>query len=409
MMKSSIKAAAAALVAMFSVAVQALERYQLDLAPPATKIAEEISGLHHYVMGVCLVIFIFVFVWMAYSILKHRKSVGHTPAQFHENTTVEIIWTVIPFIIVVALAVPATRIVVAMKDTSNAEITVKATGVQWKWAYDYLKGEGEGISFVSNLSTPRSMIDDKNNGTDSSAERAKNEFYLREVDQALVVPVNTKIRVITTAADVIHAWYVPEFGVKQDAIPGFVRDAWFRAERVGTFRGQCAELCGKDHAFMPIVVEVKSKEDYAAWVKAKKKELGLDTQVVAAAATGTATDAAPAVAQDPNKVWQLADLKANGEKIFAQNCAACHQLTGKGIPGTFPALDGSKVVNGVPELQISTVLKGVVKNGTPTAMASWAKLSDVELASVITYTKNSWGNATGQVVQPKQVAALRGK
>jgi cytochrome c oxidase subunit 2 len=408
MMKSSIKAAAAALVATTSATAQALEKNQLDLAPPATRIAEEISGLHHYVMGVCIAIFIFVFVWMAYSIFKHRKSVGHVPAQFHENTTVEIVWTVIPFIIVVALAVPATRIVVAMKDTSNADITIKATGVQWKWAYDYLKGEGEGIALVSNLSTQRSMIDDKNNGTDASAERAKNEFYLREVDQPLVVPVNSKIRIITTAADVIHAWYVPEFGVKQDAIPGFVRDTWFRAEKIGTFRGQCAELCGKDHAFMPIVVEVKSKEDYAAWVKAKNKEQGREVQV-AAASSGTATDAAPAVADDPNKVWQLAELKVNGEKIFAQNCAACHQLTGKGLPPTFPALDGSKVVNAAPEQQISTVLKGVARNGVPTAMASWARLSDVELASVITYTKNSWGNTTGQVVQPKQVAALRGK
>lgn len=355
-----------------------------SLPTPVTRIAHEIYDLHTYVMVVCVLIFLFVFVWMAYAIVKHRKSAGHQPAQFHESTTVEIVWTVIPFLIVVALAVPATKTVVAMKDTSNAELTVKATGYQWKWGYDYLKGEGEGIGFLSNLATPAEQI-----GSPGHAPTAaRSDEYLIEVDQPLVVPVDTKVRLILTANDVIHSWMVPAFGVKQDAIPGFVRDTWFKAEKVGTYRGQCAELCGKDHAFMPVVVEVKSRADYLKWVEAKHKEMA-------------------AKLDDPNKTWDLAELEARGEKVFAQNCVACHQVSGKGIPGVFPALDGSKIVLGAPEEQIKVVLHGVVRDGKQTAMVSWKQLSDVELASVITYTKNAWGNKLGKAVQPSEVAALR--
>ncbi len=355
-----------------------------NLAPPVTRIAQDIYDLHTYVMVVCVLIFLFVFAWMAIAIVKHRKSRGHPPAQFHESTTVEIVWTIIPFVIVVALAVPATKTVVAMKDTSNAELTIKATGTQWKWGYDYLKGEGEGIAFYSMLATPSAQI----GGPGTPPTEARGANYLIEVDQPLVVPVNTKVRVITTATDVIHAWMVPAFGVKQDAIPGFVRDTWFKAEKVGTYRGQCAELCGKDHAFMPIVVEVKSKEDYSAWVAAKHKEMA-------------------AKLDDPNKVWTLADLSARGEQVFKDNCVACHQVDGRGIPGTFPALDGSKIVLGPSEEQIRTVLNGVVRDGRQTPMVSWRKLSDVELAAVITYTKNAWSNRVGREVQPRDVAALR--
>ncbi|HEU4622090.1 MAG TPA: cytochrome c oxidase subunit II [Burkholderiaceae bacterium] len=393
-------AVAATFAALFAgllwVPAQAVQsRY--NFAPPASKLAEEIHWLHNYVFVWCLLIAFFVFAWMLIAIVKYRKSNGHKAAQFHESTTVEIIWTIVPFLIVVALAVPATKAVVAMKDTTGAELTVKATGYQWKWGYEYLKGEGEGIAFLSNLATPREQIE----GDAQKEARLNNKTYLLEVDQPLVVPVGTKVRVITTANDVIHSWYVPAFAVKQDAFPGFVRDVWFRAEKTGTFRGQCAELCGKEHAFMPIVVEVKSKEDYAQWVVAKKKELGISDKPVVAGPAGPK----PVSPEDLNKTWALADLKAQGEKIFNGNCAACHQASGKGVPGQFPALDGSKVLlSSAHDESINILL-----NGRNQKMPAWkSQLNDVEIASVITYTKNAWGNSTGQVVQPKEVASLRG-
>jgi cytochrome c oxidase subunit 2 len=359
---------------------------QLNIADPVTAIARGQHWIHNVLLWVCLAIFVAVFAVMFYSIFAHRKSKGAQSADFHESTSVEIAWTVVPFIIVVALGVVATGDVVAQKDTSNADLTVKATGYQWKWGYDYLKGEGEGISLLSTLATPREQIEDKNY-PGARAKREANPTYLMEVDNPLVVPVGKKVRVITTANDVIHAWMVPAFGVKQDAIPGFVRDTWFRAEKVGTYRGQCAELCGKDHAFMPIVVEVKSEEDYRKWVEAKKKEI-LARQ------------------DDPNKEWQVADLQARGEKVYASNCVACHQATGKGVPGAFPALEGSKLVLGPQDAQIELLLKG--KAGT--AMASFKQLSDTELAAVMTYTRNAWSNkAEDNIIQPKEVLAARGK
>ena len=236
---------------------------ELGFQPPVTSIATDIWQLHNWMIGICLVIFIAVFGVMLYSVIKHRKSTGHRPASFHESTTVEIAWTVIPFLIIVLMAYPATKTVVAMKDTTNADITIKATGMQWKWGYDYLKGEGEGISLLSALSTPREQV---------MNAAAKGDNYLLEVDNALVVPVHKKIRIITTANDVIHSWGVPAFAVKQDAIPGFVRDTWFRADHVGEYRGNCYELCGKEHAYMPIHVKVLSAEDYAQWVAGEKKK-----------------------------------------------------------------------------------------------------------------------------------------
>ncbi len=286
---------------------------QLNFQAPVTSIAADIYQLHNWMLGICLVIFLGVFGVMFYSILKHRKALGHKAASFHESTAVEIAWTVVPFLIVVLMALPATRTVVAMKDTSNADITIKATGMQWKWGYDYLKGDGEGISFLSALSTPRDQVHEA---------ASKGDNYLLEVDNALVVPVNKKIRIVTTANDVIHAWGVPAFGVKQDAIPGFVRDTWFKAEKVGVYRGNCYELCGKEHAFMPIVVNVVSEEDYAKWVGEQKKAMA-------------------AKAEDPNKVWTATELAARGEKVYAANCVACHQAGGQGVPGAFPALAGS--------------------------------------------------------------------
>ncbi len=347
-----------------------------NLQPPVTPVARQIIDLHSFIFWVCVVIFVGVFGVMFYSIFKHRKSVGHVAEQFHENTTVEVVWTVVPFLILLFMAFPATKTILAMKDTSAPDMTVKVTGYQWKWNYDYLQ---EGFGFYSNLATPAAQIQN---------QAPKGEHYLLEVDNPLVVPVDAKIRLLITAGDVIHSWWVPAFGVKQDAIPGFVRDTWFRAETVGTYRGQCAELCGKEHGFMPIVVEVKSKDDYAKWVAEQKAK---------AAAAG----------DDPNKVWDQTELLARGEKVYAGNCAACHQPTGKGVPPAFPALDGSKVVNGPKEGQIRTVLNGVERDGKPTAMVSWKQLSDTDIAAVITYTRNSWGNKTGDTVQPSEIKVAR--
>ncbi|MBN9113827.1 MAG: cytochrome c oxidase subunit II, partial [Pandoraea sp.] len=235
---------------------------ELNFQPPVTKLAQELHSLHTMMLIICLVIFIGVFGVMFYSIFKLRKSKGHQAANFHESTTVEVIWTVVPFIIVILMALPATKTVVAMKDTTNADLTIKVTGYQWKWGYDYLKGDGEGIKFLSTLTTPRSQID---------GESPKSNTYLQEVDNPMVVPVNKKVRLITTANDVIHSFYVPAFGIKQDAIPGFVRDTWFKAEKVGEYRGFCTELCGKEHAFMPVVVKVVSEADYNTWVESQKK------------------------------------------------------------------------------------------------------------------------------------------
>jgi len=347
-----------------------------NLPEPQSIIAREIYDLHSLIMWIIVVIFVVVFGMMTWAIVRHRKSVGHKAAQFHEHVGIEIAWTIIPFIILIFMALPATKTVISMKDTSGADVTIKATGYQWKWGYDYLQ---EGISFYSSLSTPREQIENK---------APKGEHYLIEVDNPVVVPVGKKVRIITTASDVIHAWWVPALGIKQDAIPGFVRDTWFKADNPGTYRGQCAELCGKDHGFMPIVVEAVAPEKYAAWVADQKKK-------------------SAATAVDPAKQWTLDELKAQGEKIYAGNCVACHQATGMGVPGTFPALSGSKIVAGPKEGQVAVLLNGVVKDGKPTAMVSFKHLTDVEIAAVITYTRNSWANKTGDSVAPADVKAAR--
>jgi cytochrome c oxidase subunit 2 len=359
--------------------------HQLNLQAPATHIATEIYSLHNLMMIICMAIFVAVFGVMFYSIFKHRKSVGHKAATFHESTAVEIAWTLVPFLIVIGMAFPATRTVVAMKDTSNADVTIKATGMQWKWGYDYLKGEGEGISFVSNLSTPRTQV----GAPGQAPTEARGENYLIEVDNEVVVPVNKKIRIVTTANDVIHAWMIPAFGVKQDAIPGFVRDTWFKSEHTGVFRGNCAELCGKEHAFMPIVVRVVTAEEYTAWVEGKKKEMA-------------------ALADDPNKTWTIDELKTKGEKVYSANCAVCHQATGKGVPGAFAALDGSPVVNGAKADQIHVLLNGKKSGKFPSEMPAWKQLSDTDIAAVITYTRNNWSNKPAEnIVQPAEVVAAR--
>ncbi len=348
---------------------------QLNLTPGVTRIAEEQYGLHWMMLIICTVIFVAVFGVMFYSIWKHRKSQGAKPASFHESLVVEVTWTAIPFLIIIGMALPATKLVVAQKDTSNADLTIKATGYQWKWGYDYLKGEGEGIAFLSTLDVSQRAMSD--------AGKPEGDNYLLKVDHPLVVPMGKKVRIITTANDVIHAWMVPAFGVKQDAIPGFVRDTWFRAEKPGDFYGQCAELCGKEHAYMPIHVKVLPQDEYTAWVAGEKKRLA-------------------ALADDPAKVWTLAELVARGEKVYAANCAACHQENGKG-GGAIKALDGSAIVRGPATEQMHVLLEGRA-NG---AMPAWKQLSDVELAAVSTFTKNHWSNKTGQLIQPSEFKAAR--
>jgi cytochrome c oxidase subunit 2 len=349
---------------------------QLDLHPPVTRIASDVHSLHFWLMIVCVVIFVTVFGVMFYSILKHRKSLGAKPANFHESVSVEIAWTIVPFLIVTGMGFAATKTVVAQKDTTNAELTIKATGYQWKWGYDYLKGEGAGISFLSTLDVTQRQ--------QSDAGQPQGDDYLLRVDHPLVVPVDTKVRIITTASDVIHAWMVPAFAVKQDAVPGFVRDTWFKAEQTGDFYGQCAELCGKEHAYMPIHVKVLSKEDYAKWVAAEQKKIA-------------------AKADDPSKVWEQADLIARGEKVYNANCAVCHRPDGKGA-GPIKPLDGSaKVLDADKLVQVKVLLNGQ-NNG---AMPAWKQLSDTDIAAVVTYTKNNWGNKTGQTVQPAEVLAAR--
>ncbi|MEN9889154.1 MAG: Cytochrome c oxidase subunit 2 precursor [Pseudomonadota bacterium] len=349
---------------------------QLNLAPAVSKIAEAQQGLHWFMLILCTVIFVLVFGVMFYSILKHRKSKGYKPATFTDSVAVEIAWTVVPFLIVIGMALPATKVLVAQKDTSNADLTIKITGYQWKWGYDYLKGEGEGIGFISTLDTSHRAMSDSG--------KPSGDNYLLKVDNPLVVPVGKKVRIITTANDVIHAWMIPAFGVKQDAIPGFVRDNWFRADKTGDFYGQCVELCGKEHAYMPIHVKVLNAEDYSKWVEGEKKKLA-------------------AKADDPSKVWALDDLAKRGEKVYAANCAACHQANGKGA-GPIKPVDGSPVVlDANKSKQIAVLLNGQ-NNG---AMPAWKQLSDTDIAAVITYTKNNWSNKTGQIVQPAEVLAAR--
>jgi cytochrome c oxidase subunit II len=363
-------------LAMFSMLAHA--ENQINLPPPASEIARQIYDLHTITMWIIVGIALVVYGVMFYSILVHRKAAGYKAATFHHSTLVEIIWTAIPFIILIAMAYPATKTVLAMRDTAAADITVKVTGYQWKWEYDYLPAEGQkdGFKFMSVLSTPREQLD----GTE-----AKGVNYLLEVDNPMVVPVGKKIRVLLTANDVIHAWWMPDFGVKQDAIPGFIRDTWFTSEKVGTFRGQCAELCGKDHGYMPIVVEVKEQADYDKWLAEQKAK-------------------AAAAAQDANKVYSVAELKTIGEKVYASNCAGCHQAKGEGMPPVFPALDGSKMVTGSKAAAIDIVMNG--KDGT--AMPAFGKqMSDTDIAAVVTYARNAWGNKVGDAVQASEIKALR--
>ena len=367
-------------VALALVSLAAHADYAINLQTPRTPMAVQIYDLHSLILWICLAIFVLVFGVMFYSIYKHRKAAGHQAAHFHENTAVEITWTVVPFVILMAMAWPTTKTMIEMRDTPNSDMTVKVTASQWKWEYEY---PDQGIKYTSNLATTQDQINGK-------AEKGEN--YLLEVDNPMVVPVGKKVRVVLTSQDVIHSWWVPAFGVKQDAIPGFIKDGWFRVDEPGVYRGQCAELCGKAHGYMPIVVEAKSEADYEQWIAGQKEKN-------AAAAAGA------------DKEWTKEDLVAHGQEVYAKNCAVCHQANGQGLPPAFPALTGSKVVQGpaidadgklVPGGHLDIVLHG--KN----AMPAWKNtLNDVDIASVITFERNALGNSVGDMVQPAQVKALR--
>lgn len=363
-------------VLLSSIANTAQADYALNLKAPATEIAGQIYDLHTLILWVCAAIFVVVFGIMFYSIYKHRKSVGHKAAQFHENHVLEIVWTIIPALILVGMAYPATKTIFAMKDTTAADMSIKATGHQWKWEYEYLD---QGVRFISTLATPQDQIDGKAD---------KTENYLLEVDNPIAVPTGKKVRLLLTASDVIHSWWVPEFGVKQDAIPGFIKEVWFRVDKPGTYRGQCAELCGKNHGFMPIVVEAMPEDKYNEWLASKKE----------AATAATAEAAAGA-----GKEWTKEDLIANGKTVYDKNCAVCHQANGQGLPPTFPALTGGKIATGPIEGHLEIVLKG-----GKTVMPKWGPmLNDVEIASVVTYERNALGNSVGDMLQPAQVKAAR--
>lgn len=344
--------------------------------PPATKIADDMHNVHEYVMALIVVIFVGAFGVMFYSVFAHRKSKDYKAANFHENTVVEVIWTVIPLLILVVIAWPATRAVIAQKDPVNSDMTIKVTSFQWRWGYDYIKGEGEGISSASQLKAPRDQIEGK-------AE--KGDHYLREVDNQLVVPVGKKVRILTTAADVIHAWGIPTFGTKQDAISGFIRDIHFKADQTGTYRGECVESCGKEHGLMPIVVRVVSAEDYTKWVDREKKTRAT-------------------LAHDPTKTYTVDALKAHSEKVYASNCVAVREATGRGTPPAIPPRDASKIAPVPKAAHIEIVIKGKPN----TSMVVFGKqLNDSEIATVVIYECNARRNKIGEAIQPAEIKALR--
>jgi cytochrome c oxidase subunit 2 len=345
----------------------------LNLREGVTEISKMVYDLHMLIFWICVVVCVGVFAVLIYSLMTHRKSKGAVPATFHESTTVEVIWTTIPFLVLVGMAIPATTTLLALEDTRDSDMSIQVTAYQWKWKYDYLD---EDISFFSVLTTPREQIE---------GSEQKGENYLREVDNPVVVPINKKIRFLITSNDVIHSWWVPDLGWKQDAVPGFINDGWTELTEPGTYRGKCAELCGKDHGFMPIVLIAKTEEDYAAWVAEQK--------------AGAAAEAAAAT-----ETWTMDDLVAKGESVYNTNCVACHQANGAGIPGVFPAITGSPIATGDMAGHMDIVMNGKAA----TAMQAFgAQLNDVDLAAVITFQRNGLGNAVGDMVQPSDIAAAR--
>lgn len=359
--------------------------YAVTFPRPVTEIARSILDLHNTILIVCLVIFVIVFGFMFYAFIVHRKSRGHKAAKFHDNSVLEVAWTIVPFFILIAMAIPSTATLLKMDDTSQADITVKITGYQWKWHYDYLD---QDLSFFSSLSTPREQIGSPRFSAEGyKPGSARGEHYLLEVDNPLVLPVGKKVRFVLTANDVIHAWWVPQLGVKKDAIPGFINETWTLINEPGTYRGQCAELCGKDHGFMPVVVNAVTPEEFDRWVVAQKDK----GKAEAAAAAG--------------RTFAKVELLERGKKVYGSTCAACHGPNGEGV-ATFPKMAGSQIAKGPLANHLNIVLNG--KSGTA-MQAFGAQLNDVDLAAVITYERNAFGNNTGDLVQPAQIKAARKK
>ena len=367
----------ASFIGLMLVSMQSWAEYQLDLRPGVTSFSQGAYEIHTLVMWICVVIGIIVFGAMIYSIIMHRKSRGYEAADFDDNLTVEIVWTVVPFIILAFMAWPATTVLLDMEDVSNSDMSIKVTGYQWKWHYDYNVGENaKDINFFSNLSTPMEEIQNK---------ATKNKNYLLEVDNHIVVPAGKKVRLLFTSADVIHAWWIPAFGVKKDAIPGYINESWMKTDQIGTYRGQCAELCGTNHGFMPIVVDVVSEADYEKWIASK-----MESAAVAEASS--------------NKTWTMDESMEHGKSVYATSCVACHQANGAGIPNVFPGLADSPMVTGDVTKHIDVVVNGV----TGTAMQAFGpQLNDADLAALITYERNAWGNNTGDLIQPADVKAAR--
>ncbi len=375
----TVRALAGLLLSLFALLLllppPLLADWEVNLPRGVSEISHEVYDMHMMVLYICAVIGVLVFGAMFISILKHRKSLGVTPATFSHSTTAEIIWTVIPFLILVGMAIPAAKALIKMEDTSNSELTIEVTGHQWKWEYAYPE---QGIRFFSNLGEKSREARARDSGIDPHTV----DNYLLEVDNPLVLPVGKKVRILLTASDVLHAWWVPDFAIKKDAVPGFIREMWTVIDEPGTYRGQCAELCGRDHGFMPIVVEAVSDAQFDAWV-------------------GVQLAAAEAEAGSADREWSAQELQDKGQAVYGTACLACHQANGQGIPGVFPALDAGKI-------SLEDHL-AIVLNGKPgTAMQAFgAQLSDVDIAAVITYERNAWGNDSGDVLQPSAVKAAR--
>lgn len=393
-------------VSGFAVAGEASADYALNLTEGVTELSRDIHDLHMLIFWICVGIGVLVYGILVYSLIHHRKSKGAVPAQFHENTKIEILWTVIPFLILLGMAIPATRVMIKVYDTTGADLTVKVTGYQWKWKYDYLD---EGVSFFSTLSAKSNEARQMGSGIDPATV----DHYLLDVDHPLVLPVGKKVRFLFTGGDVIHSWWVPDLGWKKDTIPGFITDGWATIEKPGTYRGQCTELCGRDHAFMPIVVVAKPEAEYREWLAAQKgtadqaagepatpQEKPSDHQPeppLAAAGSSEATSPAPAI--DEPLTQEVA--MTLGKEVYESHCQSCHQANGEGVPGLFPAIHGSPVVvQGPVAAHIQLVL-----NGKPPLMASFRNiLKPREVAAVITYQRNAFGNSTGDLVQPADIA-----
>ena len=382
----------AAAVAMFPLSVYA--EWGLNLPPPSSPVASRILDLHNAIMIVCLVIFVVVFGVMFYSLYAHRKSRGHVAAQFSHSSKLEVVWTIIPFLILVGMAIPSTATLLYMEDTTESELTVKITGYQWKWHYEYLDHD---IGYFSNLSTPRAQIENR---------EPKGEHYLLEVDNPVVLPAHRKVRFLLTSNDVIHAWWIPKFGVKKDAIPGYVNEFWTNVDTPGTYRGQCAELCGKDHGFMPIVAEVLAPEEFDAWVAEQQPKQVASTAPPADESQGAESDSesmqVAAAAQDTRE-WTMDELLQHGQTVYFQ-CIACHGPEGQGVPPTFPPLTGSEITTGPVEAHIEIVMNG---RANTTMLPFKDQLSDDDIAAVITYERNALGNSVGDMVQPSDIAARR--